>query len=152
MSMTSSLSTSGFSLGQHYVVRRFDPSMSRPPTLEEINQRNQEISKQKAQEAQKESQISAYNAVKAHTIIRVGGEIAAVIYRDGVSEYYKDESFIGLGAHQYADQLPGPQRRDYIVNAIMKKLGRTAVEERYGEVGWAPARGAIGKESNESKQ
>ncbi|MCW2248790.1 hypothetical protein M2352_004450 [Azospirillum fermentarium] len=153
MSMTSSLSTSSFSLGQSYVARRFDPSMSRAPTAEEISQRKQEAAKQAAglAEANDPAKIAAYKSVKAHTVVRMNGEIVAAAYRDGTADYHRNAAFIGLDAATYANQLAGPQGRDYMVNAIMKKLGNRAVEERYGETGWAPNRGAIDKEANASK-
>lgn len=130
-------------------VFRPDISLWKAPTAEEIARDKEEAAKQAAglAEANDPAKIAAYKAVKAHTVVRVNGEIIAAVFRDGSSEYYKNSAFVGLDVAEYANKLPGPQGRDYIVNALMKKLGSGAVEERYGETGWAPNRGTIRKES-----
>lgn len=129
-------------------VRSFDISKCRVATAEEQAQWKEHETRMAAEEAKANdpARRAASDAVKAHTVIRQNGRIVAAIYRDGQAMVNGEAANIGQKLMEQANRLPDAQRRDFIVNAIMKKLGGGAVEERYGETGWAPARGGIERE------
>ena len=134
------------------VPQKFDPPGWRKMSDEEIAQFKEEQARMKAEEAKANDPalIAAHKAVKAHTVIRVGGTVVAAVYRDGQTAFFDNKADIGRDAFERFNGLPDAQRRNAIVDAVMKKLGSGAVEQRYGETGWAPTRGVVDKEANDA--
>lgn len=142
----------GYRLPAGTVVQKFDPSGWTKMPDEEIARFKEEQDRMKAETAKANDPalIAAHKAVKVHTVIRVGGTIVAAVYRDGQTAFFDNKADIGRDAFERFDGLPDAQRRNAIVDAIMKKLGPGAVEQRYGETGWAPTRGVVDKEANDA--
>lgn len=89
--------------------------------------------------------IAKDRAVQAHTVFRQGGQIVAVVWRDGQTTMSN-----GLAARMdpsAIDRRTGgmtdAQRRDYLAKEILNNLGNSVKVERYGEAGQAPTRGAV---------
>ncbi|WP_353858562.1 hypothetical protein [Azospirillum formosense] len=84
-------------------------------------------------------------AVQAHTLFRQGGQVVAVVWRDGQTQMSN-----GLAARldwsaleRQTAALSDAQRRDAIAAAITKQMGGSVQVQRYGDSGAAPTRGAV---------
>lgn len=93
--------------------------------------------------------VARNRAVQAHTVVRLGGQIAAVIGRDGLTMMTSNAQAGRVdweSIQQRGAGMTPEQRRDLVAAELKKVLGPGAVFERYGETGPAPTRGALDDE------
>lgn len=95
--------------------------------------------------------VARNRAVQAHTVVRQGGQIVAVIGRDGQTMMASNAQAARVDWASIQQRRAGmtpEQGRDLVAAELKKVLGPGAVFEHYGETGPAPTRGALDDEAN----
>ncbi|MCW2245587.1 hypothetical protein M2352_001178 [Azospirillum fermentarium] len=94
--------------------------------------------------------VAKNRAVQAHTVVRQGEQIVAVIGRDGMTMTSNALAarVDWASLEQRSAGMTPEQRRDLIAEELKKFAGPGAVFQRYGETGPAPTRGALDDELN----